>query len=604
MKLTRDVLVASRYQLVECLGAGAMGEVWRAQDTRFESRTVAVKFLREDETLKEDALNRDRLVIRLEQQASRGSLTLQSALEAIAAALGASNLEGLRAKAEATLGSSSAFKPADVVTVFDALVNDPTFNDNARMRAKLRRLFRDEANAVANLRHDNVVSIFDYGDHEGSPYLVMDYIEGRTVYQVIQANELLQRSRKLQLIEDLCAGLGYAHKHKLVHRDIKPANLIIDGSTGSLKILDFGVVRRLGSASTVGVPVGTFCYMSPEQTKGAATLDHRSDIFAVGLVFYELLSGKKAFPPGKSIGDLVARIQRDPPPALLDLVPSIPKSIEEIINKAIQKLPENRYQDLSLMKREVGKVRAKIEAAEQSEGTSITLVRDATIIKPPPAEPNLTELLASAERALQANDPNAALELAKKVLLVQPDFAPAQNLINRAEAQKRDGRIRDLLQQAEKFLALEELTEARGVLARARQLDAASPVVKAFEAKLDAAAAARAAVQERAQREREQRERQEREQREREERARMQREMEAREQEQREREQEKRARAKREREQREREAHERALRDLARPLPAEAKPAEAPKSGSPPSVTPAAPQSRVADEAGGVDRKR
>ena len=97
MKLTKDVVVASRYQLVECLGAGAMGEVWRAQDTRFESRTVAVKFLREDETLKEDALNRDRLVIRLEQQAARGSLTFQSALEAIAAALGASNLDGLRA---------------------------------------------------------------------------------------------------------------------------------------------------------------------------------------------------------------------------------------------------------------------------------------------------------------------------------------------------------------------------------------------------------------------------------------------------------------------------------------------------------------------------
>ena len=115
-----------------------------------------------------------------------------------------------------------------------------------------------------------------------------------------------KETRRLQLIEDLCAGLGYAHKHKLVHRDIKPANLIIDSSTGGLKILDFGVVRRLGSASTVGVPVGTFCYMSPEQTKGAANLDHRSDIFAVGLVFYELMTGKKAFPPGKSIGDLVA----------------------------------------------------------------------------------------------------------------------------------------------------------------------------------------------------------------------------------------------------------------------------------------------------------
>ena len=132
MELSRDVLVASRYQLVECLGAGAMGEVWRAQDTRFESRTVAVKFLREDETLKEDALNRDRLVIRLEQQAARGSLTVQSALAAIAAALGAGNLEGLRAKAEATLGSSGAFKPADVITVFGR-------RTMARMRFQVRK---------------------------------------------------------------------------------------------------------------------------------------------------------------------------------------------------------------------------------------------------------------------------------------------------------------------------------------------------------------------------------------------------------------------------------------------------------------------------------
>ena len=144
------------------------------------------------------------------------------------------------------------------------------------------------------------------------------------------------------------------------------------------------------------------------------------------------------------------------------------------------------------MEREIGKVRAKIEAAEQSEGTSITLVGDATIVRPRPAQPNITELLANAERALQANDPNAALELAKKVLIAQPGFPPAQNVVNRAEALKRDGRIRDVLQQAEKFLALEELTSARGVLATAREVDAASPLVKAFEAKLDAAAAARA----------------------------------------------------------------------------------------------------------------
>src|SRR5262247_2267597 len=98
--LSKDTVVAGRYELAECLGKGAMGEVWRARDTRFESRLVAVKFLREDETLKEDSLNRDRMVIRLEQQASRGGINLQFALEAIAAALAVTNIDGLRTKAE------------------------------------------------------------------------------------------------------------------------------------------------------------------------------------------------------------------------------------------------------------------------------------------------------------------------------------------------------------------------------------------------------------------------------------------------------------------------------------------------------------------------
>lgn len=580
LKITQDVVIAGRYQLVDRLGSGAMGEVWRAQDTRFESRTVAVKFLREDETLKEDALNRDRLVIRLEQQAARGGLSLQSAIEAVASALGASNLEGLRARAESSLGSRTPLRPGDVVTVFDELVNDPTFNDNARMRAKLRRLFRDEANAVANLRHDNIVSIFDYGDHEGCPYLVMDYIEGRTLYQVIQGQEMLSRSRRLRLIEDLCAGLGYAHRHKLVHRDIKPANLIIDGSTGSLKILDFGVVRRLGSASTVGVPVGTFCYMSPEQTKGAASLDHRSDIFAVGLVFYELMSFRKAFPPGKSIGDLVARIQRDPPPSLVSLVPSIPKTIEDIITKAVQKQPESRYQDLSIMEREIARVRTKIEAAEQSESSVVTNVIDATIVKPRPALPTLAELLATAERAFEAGDLAKTLDLCGKALIVQPGAPAAVALRAKVEARQRDAKVQDFLQQAAKFMALEELASAEASLERAREIDASAPSLKAAQDKLQAAVEARSArdralrerqaaeQRDREQREIEQREQQAREEQARAEQARLQHERELaerRERQQREQlEIEARDKEQREREQRDREQRERADRDRER----------------------------------------
>ncbi|MGQ0735153.1 MAG: protein kinase domain-containing protein [Acidobacteriota bacterium] len=545
MKLSANIVIADRYQLVECLGAGAMGEVWRAQDTRFEARAVAVKFLREDESLKEDTLARDRLQIRADHQAARGGLTVDTALDALGTALAGSSLEGLRAKLAARVGTA-AVRPADVMAVFDELVNEPSFNENARMRAKLRRLFRDEANSVANLRHDNIVSIFDYGDQSGTPYLVMDYIEGRTLYQVIQARESLRRSRRLQLIEDLCAGLGHAHRKKLVHRDIKPANLIIDSSTNSLKILDFGVVRRLGSASTIGVPVGTFCYMSPEQTRGAATLDHRSDIFAVGLVFYELLSGQKAFPPGKSLGDLVARIQRNAPPPLRDLVPGIPRPIEDIISTALEKQPENRYQDLTAMEREIARIRTKIEAEEQSEQTMIASMAEPTVLKAPAAKPASEEWLDRAELAFQKGDDSSALELCEKILGLNPGSAAALALKNRVEVRQRGDKVRELVQQAEKFLALEDLDSARADVTRAKAIDPKASSVRSFEEKLNAAVAARTAARERAQRAREREEEQER--------ARLEREQ-ARERQERERalEQERQAREQQAREQRARE---------------------------------------------------
>src|SRR5262245_1054708 len=463
-----------------------MGEVWRARDMRFESRVVAVKFLREDETLKEDALNRDRMAIRLEQQASRGGISAQFAIEAIASALAVSNVEGLKAKAESRFGGAHPIPATVVSTLFDELVNDPVFNENARMRAKMRRLFRDEANTVANLRHDNIVSIFDYGDHDGNPYLVMDYIEGRTLYQVLQAQEKLERLRRLQLMEDLCAGLGYAHRHKLVHRDIKPANLIIDSSTGSLKILDFGVVRRLGSKSTLGVPVGTFCYMSPEQTRGASTLDHRSDIFAVGLVFYELLSGRKAFPPGKNINELVARIQREAPAPLGELTPAVPQAIENIINKAIEKQPEGRYQDLAVMGREITRIRARLEAEEQSERTMLTAAGKVPAPPPRPSLPSVTDLLESAERSFASGDDPAVIEICNKIIALKPGFQAALSLSARSEARIAEGGLRDVLQEAESLMAQADLTSAGAALDRARQLNRSSSRIRVLQAKLDA----------------------------------------------------------------------------------------------------------------------
>ena len=365
-----------------------MGQVWRAKDTRFENRTVAVKLLREDQTLGDDAERRQRMIARLNALSAARPLDLNTVVDALASALGGRDLTTLRARAEARLGSTPL--TTDVVaTLFDEFVNDPALNENARLRAKMRRLFRDEANSVANLRHDNIVSIFDYGEFEAVPYLVMDHIEGRTLHQILDQRLSLSLTRKLQLIEDLCAGLAFAHSRQLVHRDIKPANLIIDQTTDSLKILDFGVVRRLGTESTVGIPIGTFCYMSPEQTQGAASLDHRSDIFAVGLVFYEIITGTKAFPAGKNVGDLVLRIQRESPPPISTLVPNVPDRVQQIINKAIAKNPDDRYQDLRDMERDIARIRMELETSDRNEPTMVMKASDlgATIIAKAPPGP-------------------------------------------------------------------------------------------------------------------------------------------------------------------------------------------------------------------------
>src|SRR5262245_48664082 len=210
-----------------------MGEVWKAQDTRFESRLVAVKILKEDETLREDQRSRERFVRALGEVAASGEISIAFVFNALDDLLSAGpDRDGLRRRVESALTPPITVDAA--VALFDELIDEPTFNENARLRAKLRKLFSDEANSVANLRHENIVSISDYGDHEGLPYLAMDYIEGQTLLRVIQRGEKLPRARLLRLMEDLCAGLGYAHRKNLVHRDVKPANLIIDVSTDRL----------------------------------------------------------------------------------------------------------------------------------------------------------------------------------------------------------------------------------------------------------------------------------------------------------------------------------------------------------------------------------
>src|SRR5689334_6992892 len=150
----------------------------------------------------------------------------------------------------------------------------------------LRERFAREARALAALNHPNIVNIYDSGEYEGSPFIVMEYVRGETLSELIKRRSPMSVAQKLKLIAELCAGLAQAHEAGIIHRDIKPANLMVD-QQGRLKILDFGIARVAESSKTrVGLPltqidmmIGTPGYMSPEQIEGGE-VDHRSDIFA------------------------------------------------------------------------------------------------------------------------------------------------------------------------------------------------------------------------------------------------------------------------------------------------------------------------------------
>src|SRR5690606_38898307 len=138
-----------------------------------------------------------------------------------------------------------------------------------------------EARAAARLRHPNIVTIFDVGEHDGQPFIAMEYIQGKTLAEVVRGNVPLPLVRKLELMEALCDGLGFAHKSGIIHRDVKPANLMLDAD-GSLKILDFGIARAAESSSMTkaGMHIGKLNYLSREQVSGQPD-ERRSELFAV-----------------------------------------------------------------------------------------------------------------------------------------------------------------------------------------------------------------------------------------------------------------------------------------------------------------------------------
>ena len=216
--------------------------------------------------------------------------------------------------------------------------------ETAGVTAEIRERFTREATICKDLNHPNLVRVYDSGEADGFLYQAMDLLQGSDLSKVLAERRPLSWDQKLSMMEQVCEGLDYAHARHLIHRDIKPANLFLE-SSGRVKILDFGMARIESSVLTrAGMAVGTLTYMAPEQIRGEICTA-ASDLFAAGIVFYELATGKHPFAVGETdVVKILTAVLFQPPPPLKDLAPDAPDGLDLMLNKALEKDTAKRLQ--------------------------------------------------------------------------------------------------------------------------------------------------------------------------------------------------------------------------------------------------------------------
>ncbi|MDX6198979.1 MAG: eukaryotic-like serine/threonine-protein kinase [Actinomycetota bacterium] len=249
-------------------------------------------------------------------------------------------------------GMAEVFRGTDVrlgrdvaVKVLRAdLARDPAFQ--AR--------FRREAQSAASLNAPCIVSVYDTGEENGVPYIVMEYVEGRTLRDILQTEGRLLPQRALEVAADICAALDVAHGAGIVHRDIKPANVMLT-PRGEVKVMDFGIARAVADTSSTmtqtAAVIGTAAYLSPEQARGEH-VDARSDIYSTGCLLYELVTGTPPFTGDSPVAVAYQHVREDPtPPSAYD--DTMPPQVDAVVLKAMAKNPINRYQSADEMREDL-----------------------------------------------------------------------------------------------------------------------------------------------------------------------------------------------------------------------------------------------------------
>lgn len=316
----------------------------------------------------------------------------------------------------------------------------------------LQRFYR-EAAKTGMLKHPNIVTVYDLGEQDGFPYIVMEYVAGDTLDRIIQSKRPLTLPSKLTVIQQVCHALGYAHQNEVIHRDVKPANVIVQPD-GSVKLLDFGIAQQIKQdrgLTRTGNVIGTIHYMAPERLKNHA-FDGRSDIFSTGVMLYQVLAGELPF-----VGEDYAVIQKllnEPYPPLTNFVRDYPADLDPILARAMAKAPEDRYASAE-------------EMASEISGVSDQLKKEQVV-----------EMFGQAERLVGDGDYPRAREVLLRVAKLDAQHVGARQLMvavqqNLAQRQ-RAAQSQQLRSQAEEAAIEKRFADALSCLEQALKLDPSS----------------------------------------------------------------------------------------------------------------------------------